>query len=746
MALPDLTGLNIEDTYPRLVHTDGADYFDGTGSLLDLGQNPRTVVEQVKNVSGIFLPKGTPVHATGSGTSGNLVGIIAADAGDPTKMPATYVLNTDLDDEEEGEAIAVGYIQGVDTRGLIEGEVVYVAVGGGWTQTKPTGSALIQNLGVVTKVGQNGSGVVLGAGRSNDLPNIQSGYTWVGNSNGVPTAVPTSSLIIDPFPYTGSAKVTGSLQVIGNIIGSGILNLNDGSNNVLISPGNTTITAINTTAVGFEALKNLTTGNSNTAIGYRAGLLLTTGTGNILIGNSAGNSITNRSQNIVIGSSANVSSTVDYGIAIGGSALATGGYSIAIGYFSGQGSSGIWNTLCGFNTMRNSSGDNNAVFGGRAMYATSGTGNTIIGQGAMDGGGSNNNNNVAIGTNAFFNGSNNVVIGYNAASTSGTINNKLYIENSNSLTPLIYGEFDNDLVRINGKLFVSNSLDVTGSISASTYYGDGSNLTGINSGSWDGIFTGSAEITGSLTIDGAIYTTLIEAVSGSDGTPSSGASITIKGQDSTPDGGTGGAVYIKGGAGSPQGSGIIYIGNSTGDTNPDNAYNRFLGTVYINAGGPTTGGSLRVDSGGTVRFKITYDNAANTTTWTTDRHLKIVGGDSYTFDNNTTISGSLIVTDTITELSAERFKENIHPLTGSLEKANQLQGVSFNRIGQSEKEIGFIAEQVAVIFPELVNRNENDEITGIQYSRVTAILLESVKELSLKLNEMEARLKLLENK
>jgi hypothetical protein len=222
MALPDLTGLNIEDTYPRLVHTDGADYFDGTGSLLDLGQNPRTVVEQVKNVSGIFLPKGTPVHATGSGTSGNLVGIIAADAGDPTKMPATYVLNIDLDDEEEGEAIAVGYIQGVDTRGLIEGEVVYVAVGGGWTQTKPTGSALIQNLGVVTKVGQNGSGVVLGAGRSNDLPNIQSGYTWVGNSNGVPTAVPTSSLIIDPFPYTGSAVISGSFQTIGPISGSSL--------------------------------------------------------------------------------------------------------------------------------------------------------------------------------------------------------------------------------------------------------------------------------------------------------------------------------------------------------------------------------------------------------------------------------------------------------------------------------------------------------------------------------------------
>ena len=38
MALPDLTGQNIEDTYQRLVHTDGADnYFTGDGTSIDLG-------------------------------------------------------------------------------------------------------------------------------------------------------------------------------------------------------------------------------------------------------------------------------------------------------------------------------------------------------------------------------------------------------------------------------------------------------------------------------------------------------------------------------------------------------------------------------------------------------------------------------------------------------------------------------------------------------------------------------------
>ena len=36
MALPDLTGLNIQDTYQRVLQTDGGDLRDGTGSLVTL--------------------------------------------------------------------------------------------------------------------------------------------------------------------------------------------------------------------------------------------------------------------------------------------------------------------------------------------------------------------------------------------------------------------------------------------------------------------------------------------------------------------------------------------------------------------------------------------------------------------------------------------------------------------------------------------------------------------------------------
>jgi hypothetical protein len=201
-----------------------------------------TVYEQVKNVSGGILTKGTPVHAVG--TSGFASEVILADAGVPALMPATFILAQDLNDEEEGLGIVIGEIQGINTTGFTAGDPVYVAVGGGFTQTKPTGSALIQNLGIVTKVGTNGGGVVLGAGRANDIPNIQPGYFWVGNEDSVGTPTPTGSLRTgsftgsftgdgsgltnlpgggDSFPYTGSAIITGSLEVIGTFELSDVL-------------------------------------------------------------------------------------------------------------------------------------------------------------------------------------------------------------------------------------------------------------------------------------------------------------------------------------------------------------------------------------------------------------------------------------------------------------------------------------------------------------------------------------------
>lgn len=146
-----------------------------------------TLYITVRNVSGGTLLKGTPVHD--NGTTSSTPDVIAADASSAAAMPATYVLNEDIANNSEGQAIIVGIIENVDTSSFSAGEVIYVANGGGFTNVKPTGTNLIQNLGVVIKSSAStGSGVVLGAGRSNDLPNIPDGQAWIGNASGVPTA------------------------------------------------------------------------------------------------------------------------------------------------------------------------------------------------------------------------------------------------------------------------------------------------------------------------------------------------------------------------------------------------------------------------------------------------------------------------------------------------------------------------------------------------------------------------------
>ena len=110
-------------------------------------------------------------------------------------MPGFAVANQDINSNASGQAIISGKIKDIDTSGLTAGSNVYVDLNGGYTGTKPTGSSLIQNIGIVGKVNATeGELIILGAGRSNDVPNISPGYIWIGNSDSVATPTATSSI------------------------------------------------------------------------------------------------------------------------------------------------------------------------------------------------------------------------------------------------------------------------------------------------------------------------------------------------------------------------------------------------------------------------------------------------------------------------------------------------------------------------------------------------------------------------
>lgn len=184
----------------------------GDNTTFEVDTTPRQVIEGVKNREAVTLPKGTPVYVSGS--TGNLSDVYKADAGSADKIPASYVLLQELTADEEGFGLAMGFINGVDTSAFQAGDSIYLAVGGGYTNVVPTGSAFIQRLGNVIKNDVNGSGIFTGAGSVRGLPNLTENYLWVGDADDVPklvlssSIVPTTSLTAS---YVAGANVDGAV-------------------------------------------------------------------------------------------------------------------------------------------------------------------------------------------------------------------------------------------------------------------------------------------------------------------------------------------------------------------------------------------------------------------------------------------------------------------------------------------------------------------------------------------------------
>jgi hypothetical protein len=228
---------------------------DGAGTL-SFGQ---AVAEHVhlliRNDEGATINAGTPIYSRGEigGSDRILVGI--ADASDPAKMPAIGIAETTLNttDAKDGHGVITGVFNGNVSgfTGLSEGDILYVSnSGGGLSQTKPTGTYLIQNVGIVLKT----NGTILQGlqvsciGRTNDVPNIPNGQAWIGNASGVATpttlatvattgaysdlsgtpTIPSGNLVDDTTPQLG-----GDLDVNGNKITSA------SSGNITIDPDGT---------------------------------------------------------------------------------------------------------------------------------------------------------------------------------------------------------------------------------------------------------------------------------------------------------------------------------------------------------------------------------------------------------------------------------------------------------------------------------------------------------------------------
>jgi|HubBroStandDraft_1064217.scaffolds.fasta_scaffold01731_8 hypothetical protein len=101
------------------------------------------------------------------------------------------------------------------------------------------------------------------------------------------------------------------------------------------------------------------------------------------------------------------------------------------------------------------------------------------------------------------------------------------------------------------------------------------------------------------------------------------------------------------------------------------------------------------------------------------------------------------VSDSWETYSSRRWKTNIHPLENALGKVEQLRGVSYDLKDSGRHEIGVIAEEVGAVVPEVVTFEENGkDARGVDYSRLTALLIEATKEQQALIHRQQAQIQL----
>ena len=170
----------------------------------------------------------------------------------------------------------------------------------------------------------------------------------------------------------------------------------------------------------------------------------------------------------------------------------------------------------------------------------------------------------------------------------------------------------------------------------------------------------------------------------------------------------------------------------------------FTNTTYFLVGGSGTG-SIYIGNNATSNYARFHTNNVDT-------YFDMDCGDvlwrqasSTRFEHDMTLgtftaSGDLIAYGSPSD---KRLKENIKPIESALDKVEKLQGVTFDwkksdSILDIKEDIGFIAQDVQKVVPELVRENE-DGMLSMRHQGIAPILLEAIKELKQEIEELKQK-------
>jgi hypothetical protein len=127
---------------------------------------------EVRNNSGVSIAKGTPVYISGYSTKPT---IAKSDSDDLTTFPVIGITQSAITNGSDGVIIVSGVFENINTSSYTAGEILYVANGGGLTDTIPTGGS--GAVAVVAKSHATTGVIIVGQPKGNG--------TWGSLKNGL---------------------------------------------------------------------------------------------------------------------------------------------------------------------------------------------------------------------------------------------------------------------------------------------------------------------------------------------------------------------------------------------------------------------------------------------------------------------------------------------------------------------------------------------------------------------------------
>lgn len=146
-------------------------------------------------------------------------------------------------------------------------------------------------------------------------------------------------------------------------------------------------------------------------------------------------------------------------------------------------------------------------------------------------------------------------------------------------------------------------------------------------------------------------------------------------------------------------------------------------------------GSLVLNTNNAERFRINAAGYVGIGTSSPSVSLQVAGD---------------IIANSIAGSSDNRFKTNILAIENPLQKVLKLRGVTFdwktkefpNRIFSKNRSLGFIAQEVEQVLPEVVQTENNTEgYKSVQYDKVVALLVEAIKEQQKQIEVLQKEIK-----